>query len=152
MAVRLPADATGVATDPELMQTQSAGGTVFLEKDFGTLGPGDTFALRLDYTRASDALAASQADLQPSQPLDGSTQGRVMLTNYYPYILGALGIVLVAGGALSYRFQSARSPGTNVTARRERLGATTMYTAISAALRWPGDRFCVCGTKLRLPA
>lgn len=157
LAVRLPADATGVSTDPELMPTQSAGGTTFLEKDFGALGAGDAFTLRLDYTRSSDALAASQADLQPAQPLDGSTQGRVMLSNYYPYILGALGIVLVAGGSL-YFWQSsrARSPrekhrrgGAEKSARRD----DDVYCPQCGARAEPGDRFCrVCGTKLRAPA
>jgi hypothetical protein len=157
LAVRLPADATGVATDPELTPTQSAGGTTLLEKDFGALGAGDTFDLRLDYTRSSDALAASQADLQPSQPLDGSTQGRVMLSNYYPYILGALGIVLVAGGSL-YFWQSSRARSPRDKRHRTSSEKTAgrdddVYCHQCGARAEPGDRFCrVCGTKLRAPA
>lgn len=157
LSIRLPADATGVTTNPELIPKQSSGGTMYLEKDLGSLGAGDAFDLSLDYTRSSDALAASQADLQPSQPLDGSTQGRVMLSNYYPYILGALGIVLVAGGSL-YFWQSsrARSPrekrhrsSSEKAPRRD----DDVYCHQCGARAEPGDRFCrVCGTKLRAPA
>lgn len=157
LTVRLPADATDVATDPELNPTESAGGPAFLEKAFGPLGAGDGLDFRLEYTRSSDALAASQADLQPSQPLDGSTQGRVMLSNYYPYILGALGIVLVAGGSL-YFWQSsrARSTGNNRHRKRSEKSARRdddVYCHQCGARAEPGDRFCrVCGTKLKAPA
>lgn len=157
VTVRLPADATGVATDPELVPTQSAGATTLLEKDFGPLGAGDKFDLRLDYTRSSDALAASQADLQPTQPLNGSTQGRVMLSNYYPYILGALGIVLVAGGAL-YFWQSSRARSTGDKRHRTRSTKSAprgddVYCHQCGARAEPGDRFCrVCGTRLQTPA
>jgi hypothetical protein len=157
LSIRLPADATGVATDPELIPTQPAGGMTFLEKDFGPIGAGHTFDLRLDYTRSSDALAASQADLQPSQPLDGSTQGRVMLSNYYPYILGALGIVLVAGGSL-YFWQSSRARSPRENRHRGRTEKAPhqdddVYCHQCGARAEPGDRFCrVCGTKLRAPA
>jgi len=157
LAVRLPADAVDAATDPELNPTESAGGPAFLEKAFGPLGAGDAFAFRLEYTRSSDALAASQADLQPSQPLDGSTQGRVMLSNYYPYILGALGIVLVAGGSL-YFWQSsrARSSGNNRHRKRSEKSVRRdddVYCHQCGARAEAGDRFCrVCGTKLKAPA
>lgn len=157
LAVRLPADATDVSTNPELGRTESAGGPAFLEKAFGSLDAGEAFAFRLEYARSSDALAASQADLQPSQPLDGSTQGRVMLSNYYPYILGALGIVLVAGGSL-YFWQSSRAHTTGSNRRRKRTEKSAqrdadVYCHQCGARAESGDRFCrVCGTKLKTPA
>ena len=154
ISVRMPADATSVSADPELKTTEPIGGTSFMQNDLGPLPAGERFALQLGYTRGSEALTASQGDLQPSQPLDGSTPGRVMLSNYLPYILGALGLVLIVGGAF-YFWQSSRA-GTSRDKRHlsnaliaiKRTG--DVYCHQCGARAQPGDRFCrVCGTRLR---
>ncbi|MFH1185239.1 MAG: zinc ribbon domain-containing protein [Chloroflexota bacterium] len=154
ISVRMPPDATSVSADPALQTTQPAGGTPFMQNDFGPLAAGEQFTLELNYSRSSEALTASQGNLQPSQPLDGSTPGRVMLSNYLPYILGALGLLLIAGGAL-YFWQSSRA-GTSRDKRHlsnalraiQRTG--DVYCHQCGARAQPGDRFCrVCGTRQR---
>jgi hypothetical protein len=154
MAVRMPSDAEAVSLDPNLVPAQSAGSTAILEKDFGPLEAGQQFALRLTYSRNSEALTAAQEDLQPTEPLDGSTPGRVMLGNYLPYVLGVLGLVLIAGGAL-YAWQSSRAG--MVARRRHSTGrpkilqqAGDVYCHQCGARAEHGDRFCrMCGTRLR---
>jgi len=154
VSVRMPADATLVSADPALQTTQPAGGTSFMQKGFGSLAAGEPFTLKLSYSRSSEALTASQGDLQPSQPLDGSTPGRVMLSNYLPYILGALGLLLIAGGAL-YFWESSRAGATRGKRHLSRaLGAIEgkgdVYCNQCGARAQSGDRFCrVCGTRLR---
>lgn len=156
IGVRLPADAMAASTLPQLQTGQSDGSTRFLERDFGALGAGSPFTLALNYTRTSDALAASEQDLQPSQPLDASTPGRVMLSNYLPYILGILGVILMGGGAV-YFWQSSRiRPAVrgrhrgDAQSRGERAGDVHCHQCGTRSQA--GDRFCrVCGTRLRQP-
>ncbi len=155
LSVRIPADTTNITATPNLQSTQEQDGTPALAGDFGALSAGQEFPLRLNYTKTSDTLSVSQPRLQPSQPLGPSTPGRVMLSNYIPYILGVLGSLLLAGGAL-YLWQSRRGvrslrerhhhPGS--TAQDDGSGAVYCYQCGTRAQR--GDRFCrVCGTRLR---
>lgn len=156
LSLRMPADAKVISTAPELQRGESDGATYFMGGSFGPWAAGKPFDFRLEYTRTTDTLVAPPNELGPSQPLDGGTPGRVMLSNYYPYILGALGIVLVAGGSL-YFWQSsrARSPrerrrggGSQKPDRRN----NDVYCPQCGARAESGDRFCrVCGTRLRAP-
>ena len=156
LRVRLPADATVVTADPQLQRGEKVGPTYFLEKDFGRLAAGRNFAFSLEYSRTSEALMAPSQELQPSKPLDSSTPGRVMLSNYVPYILGALGFVLIAGASL-YFWQSSRGGASGEkrrhgSAHSAAQGTGDVYCNQCGTRAQSGDRFCrVCGTRLRLP-
>ncbi len=156
LSVRIPADTTNITASPNLQSTQESDGTPALAGDFGALASGQEFPLRLDYTKTTDTLSVSQPRLQPSQPLGSSTPGRVMLSNYIPYILGVLGFLLVAGGAI-YLWQSRRS--VRLLGDRRRHPSAPLQDDASDAVychqcgtrAQRGDRFCrVCGTRLRL--
>ena len=157
ISIRMPLDATNVSTDPPMESSLGPDGTPYLRKDFGALAAGSQAPLQLTYTKASDSLTASRKDLQPSEPLGASTAGRVMLSNYLPYILGMLGLALMIGGSV-YFWQSSRG---RVMARerrhrraleREERPGSEIYCHQCGTRAHPGDRFCrVCGTRLRLP-
>jgi hypothetical protein len=157
VSVRIPVDATQMTTKPATQAAQGADGVSYMQADFGALAAGQQFPLTLSYTKTSDTLSASQQDLRPSQPLGAKTSGRVMLSNYLPYIIGVLGFVLVAGGAV-YFWQSGRG-GRRAAGRRHRPAShaddednTDVYCHQCGTRAHAGDRFCrVCGTKLRLP-
>jgi len=117
------------------------------------LGAGKQFPLQLTYTRTSNTLSVPQENVQPSKPLGSNTPGRVMLSNYLPYILGILAIVLV-GGASIYFLQASR--GREPRRRRSHAAHTDggakseVYCHQCGARAQVGDRFCrVCGTRLR---
>lgn len=157
VSVRVPVDTSNITTNPVLQAIQSADGTPYLAKDFGPLGAGQPWPLQLSYTKTSETLAASQQHVQPSQPLGANTPGRVMLSNYLPYMLGALGFALIIGGSV-YFWQSSRG-------RRMRGGGhqrhgppkdalidSDVYCHQCGTRAHVGDHFCrVCGAKLRLP-
>lgn len=155
ISVRVPVDTTNMITDPIMKATQSADGTSYLIKDFGAQGTGQEFSLQVSYTKTTDNLTVSQQNIQPSQPLGANTPGRVMLTNYLPYILGGLGILLIAGGLL-YFWQSSR--GRQLRGRKRHAAAQTeeevgsdIYCHQCGTRARVHDRFCrVCGTKLRV--
>jgi hypothetical protein len=158
VSLRIPSDTTNVTTDPTMQPTQASDGTSYLQKDFGAVVAGQQVALQLNYTRTSDALSASQQDLRPSQPLGANTPGRVMLSNYLPYIVGVLGLALIVGGSV-YFWQSSRSNrrirerhhgGAGLTQSRQ---DSDVYCHQCGTRAQTGDRFCrVCGTRLRQPA
>lgn len=156
VSFRVPADATNVTTDPELQAAQSNDLAQYLAASFGAQDAGQVLTLDISYSRASEALTAPEQGLQPSQPLDASTPGRVMIGNYLPYFLGTVGIMLIGGGAL-YFWQAgrARKPrsarhggGTHVPLRH----TAEIHCHECGTRAKEGDRFCrVCGTRLRPP-
>lgn len=152
--VRMPADAGAVTTQPKLQTGDTAGATYYLGDDFGALGKGAAFTLDLSYSRVSESPVASP-ELAPSQPLGGNTPGRVMLSNYLPYILGLLGILLIGGGA-AYFWQSSRARAPREKRRHGAAQAAAqtdsdIYCHQCGTRAQPGDRFCrVCGARLRL--
>ncbi len=152
--IRVPPDTTSIVTDPDLKSTKAADGSATLIKDFGGLGAGQQFPLHVTYTKTSDTLSVPAESVQPSKPLDSSTPGRVLLSNYLPYALGALGAVAV-GAAAIYFLQPHRK---QVISRRRSHGARAenkpgkdIYCHQCGARAQGSDRFCrVCGTRLRL--
>lgn len=156
VSVRTPLDTTNLTTDPAMPSAQGSDGATYLKKDFGAVGLGQQIPIQLNYTKTSDALSASQQDLRPSQPLGANTPGRVMLSNYLPYIVGALGLALIIGGAV-YFWQSSR--GNRAARPRHRARAvpggeieSDVYCHQCGTRARVGDHFCrVCGTRLRQP-
>ncbi len=155
ISVRIPTDTTNITSTPELQSTQESDGSPALAGDFGALATGQEFPLQLTYTKTSDTLSVTQPKLQPSQPLGSNTPGRVMLSNYLPYILGLLGLLLILGGAI-YLWQSRRGAGALVGRRRhapaqnEREAGDAIYCHQCGTRAQAGDRFCrVCGSRLR---
>jgi hypothetical protein len=153
-SIRVPPDTTSIVTDPDLKSTKVADGSTMLIKDFKSLAAGQQFPLQLTYTKTSETLSVPAETVQPSRPLDSSTPGRVLLSNYLPYALGALGVVIV-GAAAIYFLQPQRRQATS---RRRSHGGRTeskpgkdIYCHQCGARAQASDRFCrVCGTKLRL--
>lgn len=157
VSVRVPADTTNITSTPLLQSTQEPDGTPALAADFGALAAGQEFPVQLTYTKTSDTLSVTQPRLQPSQPLGSSTPGRVMLSNYYPWILGGLGLLLILAGAV-YLWQSRRTPGL-VDRRHRHAGPQSaddsedaVYCHQCGTRAQAGDRFCrVCGVRLQQP-
>ncbi len=157
ISVRVPVDTTVMTTVPILKSSKGSDGTSYLTKDVGRLDAGLSYTLQVNYTKTSDKLSASQTTVQPSQPLSSSTPGRVMLSNYLPYILGMLGVVLIIGGSV-YFWQSSRGRGLRSGTARKRhrvvepiAAKNEIYCHLCGARAEPGDHFCrVCGTRLRL--
>jgi hypothetical protein len=156
--VRVPADTTNITTMPAMQSTQAPDGSAVLSKDFGAVTAGQPFPLQVTYTKTSNNLGVGQPKPQPSQPLGPNTQGRVMLSNYVPYIFGVLGAVLIIGGGLflwQWRREQAEPGGRHrhrAAGAESRGSAEDVYCHQCGTRAQPDDRFCrICGTRLRLP-
>ncbi|HTP02343.1 MAG TPA: zinc ribbon domain-containing protein [Anaerolineales bacterium] len=152
--VRVPSDTTNLVTDPEMKSAKAADGTPSLIKDFGSLAAGQQFPLKLTYTRASDAPSVQTETVQPSRPLDPRTPGRVLLSNYVPYALGALGAALIGAAAIYFlqpHRRQAASRRRSHGGRTEKGSGKEIYCHQCGTRAQGSDRFCrVCGTRLRM--
>jgi len=150
LLLRLPLDITEIVTDPPLGR---AGGGDVLERGFGRLPQGQPLTFTLNYTRSNDRLAIPLQNVQPSEPLTRSTAGRVTWSDYFPFVLGGLGVLLILGG-LAYFWQANRAGRPAKHRRRSPKAApepqSHVYCHQCGTRAQRGDRFCrLCGTRLR---
>ncbi|MFZ5820996.1 MAG: zinc ribbon domain-containing protein [Chloroflexota bacterium] len=152
VSVRVPIDTTEMTTDPPMQETTSSGdGQTYLQWGGGALEAGQEVPITVQYVKTSDRLGASNQPLETGT-VDENTPGRVSLNNYYPYILGGLGVLLIAGGVI-YFWQS--SKGKSVQHKRHRSreageGDEQVHCHQCGKRAQSGDRFCrACGTRLR---
>ena len=155
LSVLPPADITQFTTIPSLNSVTNSDGSISWERDFGPVSASQLVTLKINYDRASDKLTnpGPQSGVQPSQPIGANTPGRIMLSNYLPYALVSLGLLLIVGGGF-YFWQSGRGRGTKSNRRRllrvETEGNGEVYCHQCGTRALKRDRFCrVCGTKLR---
>lgn len=152
--VQVPADSTSFTSTPALNSNRDANGLAYYDSQPVNLPAGTSYTLSLQYDRTSDTLVSPSSGVQPSQPLDQNTPGRVSANNYLPYIIGGLGLLLVLGGLGYYLFS--RRTTSSGPRRRQRAqpadsGNSPIYCHQCGERARPNDRFCrVCGTRLRL--
>jgi hypothetical protein len=155
VSVQQPPDTTGMTTFPVLSPEQSNDGLTYYNSQAFSLGAGEQFTLDIQYQKTSDRLTVSSLEVKSSEDLNQNTSGRVSWNNYIPYIIGVVGVILVAGG-LGYYFILARPRQDQprhrrrVHAHQEEEATGEIYCPQCGQRARPGDRFCrVCGTRLR---
>ena len=152
VSVKLPADSAEITTDPQMRSATSEDNTqTTFEWGTTNLKAGEQLPIKLTYTRTSDQLSASNQPLETGV-VDESTQGRISLSIYLPYILGGLGILLILGGGLYFWQSSKGKPSTRKRHRTqdEDIDNTDVYCHQCGNRAQAGDRFCrTCGTRLR---
>ena len=152
VSVKIPVDTTQITTDPQ-MRSVAPEGSAQTSLEWGTanLEAGDQLPIKLTYTRTSDQLSVSNQPLETGA-VDESTQGRVSLSNYLPYILGGIGILLIIGGGI-YFWQTSQgkpTPRKRHRSRDEDHDSEDIYCHQCGKRAQTGDRFCrTCGTRLR---
>lgn len=157
VATQIPADSTDVTSTPPFNETgtsQDGKGLigVVTQSDL-TMGQSSDFSI--SYQRESESVTqpSNAANIQPSEPIGPSTEGRVSVDNL-PWIIGGIGLALI-GLALFFYWRS-----TQVTEQKSRRrhrsgsqggGGEQAYCHECGARANPGDRFCrTCGSKLRV--
>jgi hypothetical protein len=70
----------------------------------GRVDAGMDFELSFQYDKPDDLLTSPQQfqPVQPSQPIDSTTAGRVTLDQVLPWALGGLGVLMIAAGLFWY--------------------------------------------------
>ena len=152
VSILVPVDTTEIQTDPAMSEVVPASGTqTYLEWETSSLEAGEQLPIKVTYTKTSDRLSVSDQPLETGV-VDESTQGRVSLSNYLPYILGGLGIVLIFAGGL-YFWQSSKGkpdPRKRHRARSKDDAGEEIYCHQCGKRAQSDDRFCrTCGTRMR---
>jgi hypothetical protein len=154
----IPADSTNIVTEPPLTSTGTSqdGKALLGNLTLNDLKMGQAATFKISYERESESVSypSNSANIQPSEPIGPSTEGRVSIDNL-PWIIGGIGLALI-GLALFFYWRS-----TQVTEqkprRRHRAGSNDEAGGEQAhchecgARAHAGDRFCrTCGSKLRV--
>ncbi len=152
VSVKVPVDTTEFTTDPQMKDATPEGSAqTYLEWGTSNLGADQQLPIRLTYTKTSDRLSVSDQPLETGT-VDESTQGRVSLSNYLPYILGGLGVFLIVGGGI-YFWQSSKGkprPRRRHTSHAVDDESENVYCHQCGKRAQAGDRFCrTCGTRMR---
>ncbi|MBN2547803.1 MAG: zinc ribbon domain-containing protein [Anaerolineales bacterium] len=142
----------------------AADGLVYYEADLGALVEGQTFSITVDYEKDTDELSSQSVPIDASGPLNDTTAGRSTMLSALPWVLGAVGVLLIAGGGLWYYFSGRQVGGTSrirssrMRKRRKPAPQTpggvedgNVYCHQCGRRAVEGDRFCrACGTELRI--
>lgn len=158
--VQQPFDASGMRFAPSFGSgRQAPDGLVYYSYEGGGLTAGQTFEVSIEYQKASDVLTSESMKVEPSGPLDQSASGRQSLMQALPWLLGAIGLLLLFGGGYWY-WRSGRQTEApkRQRVRRHRVGGETeggvggeVYCHNCGKRALVGDRFCrACGTQLRI--
>ena len=152
-----PVDVTDVKFNPPIVNSQvGTDNLTYYRSDPVALTAGQAATWSMDYQKATDRLSTSELNVQPAAPLDESSSGRVSISTYYPWIIGGLGIVLIAVGVvvgLTYWRGAGKKP---VRKRHESTNEKTqasdegIYCHQCGKRAQPADIFCrACGVRLR---
>lgn len=162
LQVQQPAGAANVTIKPAMgAGVQAEDGLTYYTYLAGKADAGTTFAVSMTYDKESDTLTSEGQfqTVEPSQPINEGTSGRVNLGQVLPWALGGIGVLLIAAGIFWF-FRPGRSLETAPQrhhARRvvqakpnDELRQDGVFCHQCGKRAAEGDAFCrACGTKLR---
>lgn len=148
-----PLDVTSFTLDPVNSSTKSSNGLNSYGGNPVKLAAGEPYTLTLKYKKTTDTLVVPGQTVQIAEPVNEDTPGRISLTNSLPYILGGLGVFMIAVG-LMYYFQWGRASGGKPRRRHTQASAAgegaEVYCPQCGSRAKSSDRFCrTCGARLR---
>lgn len=132
-------------------------GLTYFRSTVGELQSGTAFTLKISYQKATDTLSVTTQPVTSSGPINSTTPGRTTFQEVLPWVLGGLGMLLIAGGGLWY-WQSGRDTAARPVGRRRHTAqpadgggeSDAIYCHQCGRRASAGDVFCrTCGTKLR---
>jgi hypothetical protein len=157
VALQQPVGATDMVTDPALSKSSvGQDGFVYYQSAPQVLAAGQSFTLTADYQKATDALSTTGLPVQPTQPLNASTPGRVTMSGVLPWVLagigGALIVVGIVGGLYMWKNGTRRSSASRKRHPQPQQASETceIYCHQCGKRAQPGDVFCrTCGVRLQ---
>lgn len=160
--IQIPVGAEDMQVDPPPdQQAQGGDGLRYAWAELGPVDVSSSFDVELSYTKTTEALTVEQ--VQPPAPAlsrpDATTGETPDISRFLPWVLGALGLMLLVFGAFLY-FRGRPSPKPariqrrrQSTPRREMSAegdVGSIFCHVCGNRAGIGDRFCRhCGTRLR---
>lgn len=148
-----PLDVKSLSTSPNYVSKQVVNELNYYEGQVVKLSANEKFTLQLQYEKTTEALVNAPQEVQPAQPVDEDTPGRVSLSNSYPYVIGVLGVAMILGGIVYY-YRTGRVMPKRIRRRKiineEEDLKTGEYCSQCGTRTQPGDKFCrTCGARLK---
>ncbi|RME07599.1 MAG: hypothetical protein D6803_03470, partial [Anaerolineae bacterium] len=157
--VQQPVGATDLRVQPALGTFTTGGdGLQYYVMDIGAPRAGDQVSVEIQYTKDNDTLSVESFPVQAGSSLDSgsaeSTAPSAGPASALPWILGGLGVLLIAGGVFWYwrsgQGETHRKPRRRKRASSGESPAGAVYCPQCGKRAEPGDRFCrACGSRLR---
>lgn len=156
--VQQPLTASNLQVVPDMGSWETgADGLRYYTEDVGSVPAGTPVTIKMSYTKNDDTLSMpSQSALQPSQPIGPSTS-QLRMQEALPYILGGIGLALIAGGGLWFWLIARKRQTETVRPRHVSSSSRTrenedgdIYCHQCGKRAGKDDVFCrTCGTRLR---
>lgn len=163
--IQQPVDASEMTITPgPVNDGVDQAGLTYYTKQVGQVPAGQEVNIALSYQKSSDLPSVSQLQVEPSAPLTSENVWQDRMMGALPWVLGILGVGLIAGGAIWYwrsgqqtastprkRHRSRMAPSQPVTTSPETAESISIYCHQCGKRAASGDRFCrSCGTRLRV--
>jgi hypothetical protein len=126
--------------------------------DIGDADAGERFSINLQYDKETNALSDQALQVQPSAPIAQGSGTGLRLSQLLPWLLGTLGVLLIAGGGFWYWRSGRVSAPTRKQRHRKASQPNSMPPGLDEAIYChqcgkraeSSDQYCrSCGTRLR---
>jgi hypothetical protein len=155
--IQQPTGATNMVINPVLAPSPiGQDGFVYYETTPQPIAAGQTFTLTADYQKNTDTLSTTGLPVQPTQPINSSTPGRITMNAVLPWVLAVLGGALIAVGIVGGVYMWKNGTRRSAVSRKrhaqppQESEADEVYCHQCGKRAQPGDVFCrTCGTRLQ---
>jgi hypothetical protein len=157
VAIQQPVGATGMVINP-IIANGNVGqdGFLYYKSLPLSLAAGQSYTLTVDYEKATDTLSTTGLSVQPTQPLDTNTPGRVTMSSLLPWVLAGIGGALIVVGVVAglYMWKSGTRRSSPSRKRHAPVQQPTetadVYCFQCGKRAQSGDVFCrTCGIRLK---
>jgi hypothetical protein len=101
--VQQPVNASSMTIRPDIGRgRQGPDGLIIFTAMIGEVEAGRTFSYQIEYEKPDDELVTPPMTVQPVEPINAQTAGRTTMMEVIPWVLGSLGVLLIATGAFWY--------------------------------------------------
>jgi hypothetical protein len=157
--VQQPLNATRMVISPDMGSGRvGPDGMMLFSAAIGEVEAGRTFAYTIQYEKPDGELVIPPMTVRPVDAITAQTIGRTTMMELIPWVLGSLGVLLIASGTYWYWRAGREAPEP---ARKRHVAARGKDEAIEeqepiychqcGKRAAPGDAFCrTCGTKLQI--
>ena len=119
-----------------------------------SLAADQSFTLKIDYQRNTDALSISSLPVQAVTTPGPDTPGHISMTGILPLILAGIGMLLIVAGIIGFVVWQRGAQGSQLARVRVAKGEENedefIYCHQCGKRAQPGDIFCrTCGTRLK---
>ena len=160
VAIQQPVNATDMQVLPDFGPgAQQEDGLTYFTKQVGSVAAGTPFTVRFSYAKSDDSLSFGSQSVQPVQAASGDAAGRVNASDFLPWVVGGVGLVLILGGVVWFMATRNRSANSSAmkrhrsTSRQNEMAASQtdqIFCPKCGRRASSSDLFCrACGNRLR---